>query len=84
MKISVQESAKSIVTSGLAFFGSTIGVAVISKMEIVKSLSLMIARGALISTLLILLVLPGVLIAGEKLIAITTMNWNKELIEESK
>lgn len=84
MKISVQESAKSIVTSGLAFFGSTIGVAVISKMKIVKSLSLMIARGALISTLLILLVLPGVLIAGEKLIAITTMNWNKKLIEESK
>lgn len=83
MKISIQESAKSITTSGLAFFGSTIGVAVISEMEIVKSLSLMIARGALISTTLILLVLPGVLIAGERVIARTTMNWNKEIFEEN-
>lgn len=77
MRISVKESAKSIITSGLAFFGSTIGVAIISKMEIVKSLSGMIARGALISTILILLVLPGVLIAGEKIISRTTLNWNK-------
>lgn len=83
MKISVQESAKSIVTSGLAFFGSTIGVAVISEMEIVKSLSLMIARGALISTLLILLVLPGILIAGEKLITLTTVDWNKGIVKEN-
>ncbi|MDN6161195.1 MAG: MMPL family transporter [Atopostipes sp.] len=83
MKISIQESAKSIVTSGLAFFASTIGVAIISEMEIVKSLSLMIARGALISTSLILFVLPGILIAGEKLIAKTTMNWNEEMIEEN-
>lgn len=84
MQISVQESAKSIATSGLAFFGSTIGVAVISQMEIVKSLSLMIARGALISTLLILLVLPGILIAGEKLIEMTTVNWNKNVIKENE
>lgn len=84
MKISVQESAKSIVTSGLAFFSSTIGVAVISQMEIVKSLSLMIARGALISTVLILLVLPGILIAGERFIALTTMDWNKETAKENK
>lgn len=84
MKVSVRESAKSIVTSGLAFFASTIGVAIISEMEIVKSLSLMIARGALISTGLILFVLPGVLIASEKFIAKTTMNWNKETIKENK
>src|SRR5699024_1109770 len=84
MKIAVQESAKSIVTSIFAFFGTTIGVDVISKMEIVKSLSFMIARGALISTFLNLLVLPEILIAGEKVISLTTMNRNKELIEESK
>lgn len=78
MEISVKESAKSIITSGLAFFASTIGVAVISEMELVKSLSGMIARGALISTVLILLVLPGVLIAGEGFISATTVGWNKE------
>lgn len=77
MNISVKESAKSITTSGLAFFGSTVGVAIVSEMELIKSLSSMIARGALISTLSILLILPGVLIAGEKLISMTTLNWNK-------
>src|SRR5699024_3468381 len=84
MKIAGQASAKSMVARGFAFFGWTIGVAVISKMESVKCISLRIERGDLISTLLILLVLPGILIAGEKVIALTTMNWNKELIEESK
>lgn len=84
MNISVKESAKSIITSGLAFFGSTIGVAIISQMELVKSLSGMIARGALISTVLILLILPGVLIAGERLISLTTMNWNKKEEKEKK
>lgn len=84
MEISVKESAKSIITSGLAFFGSTIGVAIISQMELVKSLSAMIARGALISTGVILFILPGVLIAGESIIRITTKNWNRKRIEKAE
>lgn len=75
MEIAVKESSKSIVTSGLTFFASTVGVAVISEIEIIKSLSTMIARGALISTAVILFVLPGVLIAGESLIRSTSKNW---------
>ncbi len=75
MRVSVRESAKSITTSGMAFFASTVGVALISDMELVKSLSGMIAKGALISTIVILLVLPGVLLVSEGLIAKTTRNW---------
>ena len=77
MEITVKESSKSIITSGLTFFGSTVGVAVISKIEIIKSLSTMIARGALISTGVILFILPGVLIATEGLIKVTSKNWSK-------
>ncbi len=77
MEITVKESSKSIITSGLTFFGSTVGVAAISKIEIIKSLSTMIARGALISTGVILFILPGVLIATEGLIKVTSKNWNK-------
>ena len=77
MEITVRESARSIITSGLAFFGSTVGVAIISEMELIKSLSTMIARGALISTVIILFILPGVLIASEGLISITSKNWEK-------
>ncbi|HEY4538277.1 MAG TPA: MMPL family transporter [Erysipelothrix sp.] len=77
MKISVSESAKSITTSGMAFFASTVGVALISDMELVKSLSGMIAKGALISTIVILLVLPGILLLSEGLIAKTSKNWSE-------
>ena len=77
MEISVKESSKSILTSGLAFFGSTVGVAIISEMELVKSLSGMIARGALISTAVILFILPGMLIASEGIISKTTKNWTR-------
>lgn len=82
MEITVRESSKSIVTSGLTFFASTVGVAVISDIEIIKSLSAMIARGALISTGVILFILPGVLIAGEGLIRVTSRNWNKSMKEK--
>ncbi len=77
MEITVRESSKSIITSGLTFFGSTVGVAVISEIEIIKSLSGMIARGALISTGVILFILPGVLIATEGFIRVTSRNWSK-------
>lgn len=77
MEITVKESSKSIITSGLTFFGSTVGVAAISKIEIIKSLSGMIARGALISTGVILFILPGVLIAAEGIIRVTSKNWSK-------
>lgn len=76
MEISVRESSKSIITSGLAFFASTVGVALVSEMELVKSLSGMIAKGALISTTVILFILPGILIASESIIKVTTRNWN--------
>ncbi|WIV13267.1 MMPL family transporter [Proteiniborus sp. MB09-C3] len=79
MEITVRESSKSIITSGLTFFASTVGVAIISEIEIIKSLSSMIARGALISTGVILFILPGVLIAGEGLIRATSKNWNNSI-----
>jgi hypothetical protein len=84
MEIAVKESAKSIITSGLTFFVSTIGVAVISEMEIVRSLSAMIARGALISTGIILFILPGVLIASEGFIRLTSKNWGKEKAQKGR
>ncbi|MBS4534119.1 MMPL family transporter [Clostridium sp. D2Q-14] len=75
MQIAVRESSKSIITSGLTFFASTIGVAIISNMEFISSLSTMIARGALISTAVILFILPGLLLAAESIINKTTKNW---------
>lgn len=75
MRIALQSSAKSIVTSALTFFGSTVGVGFIAKIEMIRSLSMMIARGAIISMFVILFLLPAVLLISEGVISATSKNW---------
>ena len=64
--------SQSILTSGLTFFGATFGVALISKIELISGLCLMIARGAIISMAVILLVLPSILVLFDRLMEKTT------------
>ncbi|MCB2287342.1 efflux RND transporter permease subunit [Clostridium algidicarnis] len=78
MKISVQGSAKSIVTSALTFFAATAGVALISDMELIKSLCFLMARGALISMVVIIFILPSILIVSERFIGLTTKGWKQK------
>lgn len=75
MKIAIKESASSIVTSGLTFFAATFGVSLISKLEVIKSLCNLIARGAIISMFTILIILPPLLLLFEKTISKTTLGW---------
>ena len=72
MKIALQSSSRSIVTSALTFFGATVGVGIISDMEMISSLCTLMARGAIISMLVILFVLPGILLIFEKVIVKTS------------
>ena len=76
-KEAATKSAPSIITSGLSFFAACIGVSFISKMDLIKSLCMLISRGAIISMIVILLVLPALLIICHKLIEKTTKNWPK-------
>jgi predicted RND superfamily exporter protein len=77
MKISLQGTIKSIVTSALTFFGATVGVGIIADMEMVKSLTGMISRGALISLLVIIFMLPSILILFEGVVAKTSRGWRQ-------
>ena len=83
MKISLQGSTISIVTSALTFFGSTAGVGIISDMEMISSLCTLMARGAIISMFVILFILPGILLICEKLIVKTSKNF-VECVEGGK
>lgn len=76
-QIAVQKCSSSIMTSGLTFFAANIGVSIISKMDLIKSLCMLMARGAIISMLVILFVLPSILIISEKLISKTSIGWLK-------
>lgn len=73
--IAVEESAKSIVTSGLTFFGATGAVALVSDMDLIRSLCFLISRGAIISMAVILLILPSFLLVLEGLINKTSIKW---------
>ena len=72
---SLEHCSQSILTSGLTFFAATVGVAAISKMELLQSICLLISRGALISMAVILIVLPAALMLTDGLIRRTTLHW---------
>lgn len=74
-QLACQYCSQSILSSGLTFFAATVGVAAISKMELLKSICLLISRGALISMVLIIFVLPCLLMLLEPLIHRTTFHW---------
>jgi predicted RND superfamily exporter protein len=61
-------SFPSIITSSLVFFCATTGVSWISKMGIISSICAMLARGAVISAIIIITLLPAVLYVTEPLI----------------
>ncbi len=84
MRITIEGTAKSIVTSALTFFAATVGVGFIADMRIVKSLTTMISRGAIISMFIILFMLPAILIVSEKFISFTSRNWKTKLVFKLK
>lgn len=71
----LQSSSRSIITSALTFFGATAGVGIISELEMISSLCVLMGRGAIISMLVILFVLPGVLLMFEGIIVKTSKSF---------
>lgn len=70
--IALNTSIKSIVTSALGFFAATVGVAVYSKIGLISSLCMLLARGALISMVVVATVLPSLLLLLDKIICKTS------------
>ena len=68
----VSSAAQSILVSGLGFFAATYGVGLYSRVDIICSMCRLIARSALLSVAVVLLLLPAVLLLLDKLIVHTT------------
>lgn len=77
MKNALKNSSRSIITSALTFFGATAGVGIISELEMISSLCVLMARGAIISMLIILFVLPGILLMFEGFITRKSTSFKK-------
>ena len=70
--IALSTSIKSIITSALGFFAATVGVAVYSKIGMISSLCMLLARGALISMVVVIAVLPSMFMLFDKIICKTS------------
>jgi len=70
-------SIGSIIVSGLCFFGATFGVGAYSKIEMIGSLCTLMARGAIVSMITVIFVLPAFLLVFDKLITKTTVGMKK-------
>lgn len=70
--IALSTSIKSIITSALGFFAATVGVAVYSEIGMISSLCMLLARGALISMVVVIAVLPSMFMLFDKIICKTS------------
>ena len=68
----LRTSIPSILVSGTGLFAATIGVAIYSDVDMISSMCILLARGALVSMLLVILILPSMLMAFDGLIKKTT------------
>lgn len=61
-----------IITSALCFFSATVGVSLITKIDMIGSICTLLSRGSIISMLVVILILPSLLIIFDKFIIKTT------------
>lgn len=76
-------SIQSVFVSALSFFAATFGVGMYSSIDMISSLCVLLARGAIISFLVVVLVLPAMFMIFDKLIINTSMGFKpKKLINQ--
>ena len=73
VKTAIASSAPSIIVSGAGLFAATFGVAVYSNIDIIRSMCMLMARGAVISVICVIAFLPAMLMAFDRVIRATTL-----------
>ena len=76
-----QSSMKSILISGVSFFAATFGVGLYSKIDMISSLCTLLSRGAIISTVVVICVLPAMFMVFDKVICKTSKGFLPEQAE---
>lgn len=77
-------SIPSIIVSGMGLFAATFGVAVYSDIDIISSMCMLMARGAMVSMLCVIFILPSLLMLCDRLICVTTAGMRKAKKEAVK
>lgn len=72
MKVTLENTVQSIFISALCFFAATFSVAVYSKIDMIGAICTLLSRGAIISMIVVIFILPSLLLLFDKLIMKTT------------
>ena len=84
MKETLDACVSSVFVSGMCFFAATFGVGIYTDIDLIGSICTLISRGAIISMLVVILILPSLLMIFDKLIMKTTYKGKKELKMKKK
>lgn len=82
-KIAINTSAPSIIVSGLGLFAATFGVAMYSNVDMIGSMCMLMARGAIVSIVGVIAFLPPLLIFADPVIIRTTGGMRKLIKEKN-
>ena len=74
MKKTLETTVPSILVSALCFFAATFGVAIYSKIDMIGAICNLLSRGAIISMIVVILLLPTLLLLFDKVVMKTTKN----------
>ena len=69
---------KSIMVSALSFFAATFGVGLLASIDMISSLCMLMARGAIISMFVVILVLPSFFMIFDKIVVHTSVGFKKK------
>lgn len=75
IRIAHETSIHSVVTSGFSFFAATFGVAIYSKVDMIGAICVLLSRGAIISMIVVLTILPAMFMIFDKVICYTTLDF---------
>ncbi len=73
IKVAHRTSMKPVITSGISFFAATFGVGLYSSIDMISSITALLSRGAIISTVVVLVLLPTMFKIFDKVICYTTI-----------
>lgn len=77
VKTALSMSIPSIIVSGAGLFAATFGVALYSDIDMISSMCMLMARGAIISMICVIIFLPAALMLCDKVICKTTLGMTK-------
>lgn len=72
VQTALSASVHSVITSALGLFAATVGVGIYSDVDMIASLCILMARGAIVSMIVVIFILPSMLMLFDKLICRTT------------